>query len=60
MRRQSNEVAHVLAGEATLYILASHVVYFSIPECIESLIINEMIQVNFFKERKKDKPLKKL
>jgi len=41
VRRQANEVAHVLAGEATL--LASPVVYFYIPNCIEPLIINEML-----------------
>jgi len=41
VRRQANEVAHVLAGEATL--LASPAIYFNIPECIESLIINEML-----------------
>ena len=40
-RRQANKVAHVLAGEATL--LASSVVYFNIPDCIESLVINGMI-----------------
>jgi len=41
VRRQANVVAHVLAGEATL--LASPAIYFYIPECIESLIINEML-----------------
>jgi len=41
VRRQANGVAHVLAEEATL--LASPVVYFHIPDCIESLIINEML-----------------
>jgi len=39
-RRQANVVAHVLAGEATF--LTSPVVYFNIPDCIESLSINEM------------------
>jgi len=39
--RQANEVAHVLAGEATL--LAKPVLYFHIPGCIEPLIINEML-----------------
>jgi len=41
VKRQVNEVAHVLAGEATL--LASPAIYFLIPECIEYLIINEML-----------------
>jgi len=41
VRRQTNAVAYVLAGEATF--LASLVVYFNIPDCIESLIINEML-----------------
>jgi len=41
VRRQANGVAHVLAGEATL--LASLVVYFHIPDCIEPLIINEKL-----------------
>jgi hypothetical protein len=40
-RRQANGVAHSLAREATL--LASPVTYFVIPNCIESLIINEML-----------------
>ena len=34
-------VAHALAREATS--LASPAVYFDIPECIETLIINEML-----------------
>jgi len=41
VRRQANGVAHALAGEATL--LASPAIYFHILECIESLIINEML-----------------
>ncbi|AES99674.1 hypothetical protein MTR_5g083510 [Medicago truncatula] len=41
VRRQANEVAHILVGEATL--LASPTIYFHMPECIESLIINEML-----------------
>jgi len=40
-RRQANVVAHTLAREATF--LASPVVYFHIPSCIETLIINEML-----------------
>ena len=39
-RRQANAVTHVLAREAAF--LANPVVYFNIPDCIESLIINEM------------------
>jgi len=41
IRRHANTVAHSLAREATL--LASHVVYIDIPECIDSLLINEML-----------------
>jgi len=41
VRLQANEVAHVLAREATL--LASPAVYFEIPSCIETIIINEML-----------------
>jgi len=41
VRRQANVVAHTLAREATL--LASVVVYYAIPNCIESSIINEML-----------------
>jgi len=41
VRRQANVVAHALAKDATL--LASHAVYYDIPNCIESLIINEML-----------------
>jgi len=41
VRRKTNEVVHVLAGETTL--LTSTSIYFHIPECIESLIINEML-----------------
>jgi len=40
-QRQANEVAHVLAGAATL--LASPTTYFIVPRCIEHLIINEML-----------------
>jgi hypothetical protein len=39
--RQANMVAHTLAGEATFH--ASPVVYFYIPSCIETLIIDEML-----------------
>jgi hypothetical protein len=41
VRRQANVVAHALAREATS--LASPAVYFDIPNCIETLIINEML-----------------
>jgi hypothetical protein len=41
VRRQANAVAHNLAREVTL--LASPVTYYAIPNCIESLIINEML-----------------
>lgn len=41
VRRQANRVAHALAREAML--LASPVIYYYIPNCIESLIINEML-----------------
>jgi len=41
VRRQDNAVAHALAIEVTS--LASPIVYFDIPNCIESLIINEML-----------------
>jgi ribonuclease HI len=40
-RRQANEVAHTLAGVATLS--ASPKVYYHIPRCIEHIIINEML-----------------
>lgn len=40
-RRQANEVAHTLAGVATL--LASPTTYSYVPRCIEHLIINEML-----------------
>jgi len=40
-RQQANMVAHTLAGDATF--LASPVIYFHIPFCIETLIINEML-----------------
>ena len=49
VRRQANGVAHVLAGEATL--LASPAIYFHIPKCIESLIINEMLEAYFLKKK---------
>jgi len=41
VRRQANAVAHALARAATS--LASPAVYFDIPNCIETLIINEML-----------------
>jgi len=41
VRRQANGVAHSLAREAML--LASLVTYYDIPNCIETLIINEML-----------------
>jgi len=41
VRRQSNEVAHALAREAMS--LASPAIYYDIPTCIETLIINEML-----------------
>jgi len=41
VRRQANEAAHALPREATL--LASPAVYFEIPNCIEPMIINEML-----------------
>jgi len=41
VRRQANAVAHALAREATS--LASPAVYFDIPTCIETIIINEML-----------------
>jgi len=41
VRRQANGVAHALAREATL--LASPVIYYDIPDYIETLIINEML-----------------
>lgn len=41
VRRQANEVAHALAREPTL--LASSAVYFEIPNCIKTIIINEML-----------------
>lgn len=33
--------AHILAGEATLS--ASPIVYFEVPDCINSVISNEML-----------------
>jgi ribonuclease HI len=41
VRRQANTVSHALAREATS--LASPAIYFDIPDCIETLIINEML-----------------
>jgi len=41
VRRQANEVAHILAREVTL--LANPIVYFHILNYIEPLIINEML-----------------
>jgi len=41
VRRQANDAAHVLAREDTL--LASSIIYFEISNCIETLIINEML-----------------
>jgi hypothetical protein len=41
VRRQANAVTHALAKEASS--LASPAVYFDIPDCIETLIINEML-----------------
>lgn len=41
VRRQANAVAHVLAREVMF--LASPTIYYDILECIESLIINEML-----------------
>ncbi len=40
-RRQANAAAHALAREATS--LASPNIYYDIPHCIESIIINEML-----------------
>jgi ribonuclease HI len=39
-RRQANGAAHALAREATF--LASPIIYYHIPSCIETIIINEM------------------
>jgi hypothetical protein len=39
-RRQANAAAHVLAGEAIF--LASPIIYYHIPSCINNIIINEM------------------
>jgi len=41
VRQQANEVVYALAKETTL--LASLVIYYDIPKCIETLIINEML-----------------
>jgi len=41
VRRQVNVVAHALAREAMS--LASPAIYFEIPNCIKTLIINEML-----------------
>jgi len=40
-RRQTNEIAHALAGETTL--LASPAIYFNLPRCINNIIFNEML-----------------
>jgi len=40
-RRQTNEVAHALAGEATLS--TSPIIYFNAPHCINNIIFNEML-----------------
>jgi len=40
-RRQANEVAHALVGEATLS--ASPIIYFNPPHCINNIIFNEML-----------------
>jgi ribonuclease HI len=41
IRRQANAAAHALAREATS--LASPMIYYVIPHCIETIIINEML-----------------
>jgi len=41
VRRQANTVAHALAREATS--LASPAIYYDIPTCIETILINEML-----------------
>jgi ribonuclease HI len=41
IRRQANAAAHALAREATS--LASPTIYYVIPHCIETIIINEML-----------------
>jgi len=41
VRRQANRVAHALARNTTF--LTSSAVYYKIPNCIESLIINKML-----------------
>jgi hypothetical protein len=41
VRRQANVVAHTLAREATCS--TSSAVYYEIPTCIETIIINEML-----------------
>jgi len=41
IRRQTNVAAHALAREATS--LTSPIIYYAIPYCIESIIINEML-----------------
>ena len=40
IQRQANAAAHALAGEVTF--LASPIIYYHIPTCIETIIINEM------------------
>jgi len=41
VRRQANGVAHILAREATRS--ASPAIYYDIPACIETIIINDML-----------------
>ncbi|KEH37989.1 hypothetical protein MTR_2g055490 [Medicago truncatula] len=41
VRRQANGIAHALARDTLL--LTSPAVYYDIPDCIETLIINEML-----------------
>jgi hypothetical protein len=41
IRRQANAAAHALAREATS--LASPIIYYDIPQCTETIIINEML-----------------
>jgi len=41
IRRQTNAAAHALAKETTS--LISPMIYYVIPQCIETIIINEML-----------------
>jgi hypothetical protein len=50
-RRQANVAAHVLTREVMLS--ASLIVYFDVPDCIDSIIINKMLHASFFKIKKK-------